>query len=810
MLNLAEYQTKPTTLADYLPWACLVGPGIILNKDGSFQKTLRYRGPDLESSTPEQLVAFTARLNNMLKRLGAGWAMFFEAARREATAYPDADYPDAASWLVDEERRGQFEEIGAHFETDFYLTLCWLPPSDSSSRVESLVIDDPSDAPEAFWGENLITFARETTRAFALVDALMPEAEWLGDDETLTYLHSCISLKRHKITTPGIPAYLDSVLADCDLAGGLTPTLGNHALRVVSVLGYPAMTEPSLLNALDSLGFSYRWVTRFLPLDKTQAEKTLTRYRRQWFAKRKSVLAIMKETLENEPSQLVNTDADNKAADVDMAMQSLGQDHVGFGHATIAITITDENPEAAEGKARSVERVLNERGFVAINEELNAVDAWLGTHPGNAYANVRQPLIHTLNLAHMAPVSALWAGPVRNEHFKAPALIMARSSSGTPFRVVTHQGDVGHTMVVGPTGAGKSVLLSLMAMQSRRYEDVQLFVFDKGRSARASMTAMGARDYELSLEGDLAFQPLARIDEKAELAFAQDWVLGLLEQEGVAQNPAVSEAIWTALQNLADAPEEQRTLTGLVALIQSSDLRQALRPYTLEGPYGTVLDADHDALTTENLSLFEMENLLHTPRLAGPVLAYIFHRLEERFDGSPTFIFLDEFWKFLSHPMFASRIREWLKTLRKKNVAVFLFTQSLSDIADSDIAPALIESCPTRIFLPNSRAEEPGQAAIYDAFGLNKRQIQLIARATPKRDYYLQCPDGNRLFDLELEEVALAFCGAGSKADQAAMDDIQESHDPDDFAALWLRHKGLDWAADILNTHKGDLLCAAE
>ena len=564
MLNLFEYLRKPEGLVDYLSWALLAAPGIVLNKDGSFQRTLRYRGPDLESSTPEQLVAYTARLNNMLKRLGAGWAQFFEAARRPATAYPDSNFADAASWLVDEERRGQFSEIGAHFETDFFLTLCWMPPSDTTSRVEALIIDDPTDAPKAFWRDNLTSFERETNRAIDLVKGLMPEAEWLDDDETLTYLHSCVSIKRHPVKTPDIPVYLDSILTDCDLTGGLAPTLGGHAIRTVSVTGYPAMTEPSLLNELDSLGFSYRWVTRFLPINKKEAETLLNKYRRQWFAKRKSVFAILKETLENEPSQLVNTDADNKAADVDAALQALGQDLIAMGFLTITITVTDELAEIADVKARAIERILNERGFTATNETLNAVDAFLGSHPGNAYANVRQPPLHTLNLAHLAPVSALWAGPERNEHLDAPALIMAQSSSGTPFRLVTHQGDVGHTMIVGPTGSGKSVLLSLMAMQSRRYENMQLFVFDKGRSARAAMTAMRSRDYELSLDGDLAFQPLARIDQPSDLAFAQDWVLGLLGQEGVEQSPAVSEAIWTALQNLADAPEHQRTLTCLL------------------------------------------------------------------------------------------------------------------------------------------------------------------------------------------------------------------------------------------------------
>lgn len=811
MLNLAEYARSQTKLADYLPWACLVGPGIILNKDGSFQRSMRYRGPDLESSTPEQLVAYTARLNNVFRRLGSGWAVYFEAARRNSTDYPISTFDDAASWLVDEERRGTFSEAGSHFESDFYLTLCWLPPADKAGRLEGMIIDDPSDAPQAFWNDGLDKFTRETDRMRDLIETLMPEAHWLDDDETLTFLHSCISTKRHPVRTPDIPFYLDTLLPDSPLQGGLAPTLGDDALRIISIQGFPTMTEPGLLGDLDHLGFSYRWTTRFLPMDKTEAEKTLTRYRRQWFAKRKSIMAIMKEVVENEPSALVNPDADNKAADADAALQELGNDLVSFGYLTTAIAISDPDPDRADEKARAIERVLNGRGFIAINETVNAVDAWLGTHPGNPYANVRQPIVNTLNIAHMAPVSALWAGPERNEHLDGPPLLMARSSSSTPFRLVTHQGDVGHTMIVGPTGAGKSVLLSILAMQFRRYKNAHVFAFDKGRSARAAMLAMGASEYELELGGSLSFQPLAQIDQEAEIAFAQSWINALLEQEGVVLDPSISEKIWSALKSLSQAPVKQRTLTGLVALIQSADLRQALQPYTLNGPYGALLDSDTDGLCDDPLALFEMEELMHDKRLAAPVLSYIFHRLESRFDGSPTILLLDEVWVFLDHPLFASRIREWLKTLRKKNVLVVFATQSLSDIANSPIAPALIESCPTRIFLPNNRAEEPGITAAYDRFGLNQRQIELISRATPKQDYYLQCPAGNRLFDLELGPVALAFCAAGSKQDQSEITRLITSDNPDAFAPAWLEHKGLSWAADLIQQNEtGGIPCAAE
>lgn len=812
MINLREYQDRPRRLSDYLPWAALIAPGIILNKDGALQRTLRYRGPDLESATPEELVSYAARVNNALKRFGSGWSLFFEAARRSATNYPESQFPNAASWLVDEERRNTFLEAGSHFETDFYLTLCWLPPADRAGRMESMLIEDPAQAPGAFWEDALQIFQTQSDRGIDLLQSMMPEAEWLTDEETLTYLHACVSTKQHALRVPDTPMCLDAIITDSALSGGLSPTLGDQALRAVSIQGFPSMTEPGLLNELDSLGFAYRWVTRFIPLDKPQAEKTLNRYRRQWFSKRKSVLTILKETLENEPSQLVNTDADNKAADVDEALQALGSDYVGFGYLTTAITLMHEDVDVADEMARSVERVLNGRGFTSINESLNAVDAWFGTHPGNAYANIRQPLVHTLNLAHMAPLAAVWAGPQRNDHLGAPALLMARSSSSTPFRLVTHSGDVGHTMIVGPTGAGKSVLLSLLALQFQRYESARVYVFDKGRSARAAMLAIGGADYDLDPSGALAFQPLANIDQPGDLTFAQDWILGLLRQEGVETDATCQEKVWSALQNLSETPKPQRTLTGLAALIQDGDLRTALKPYTIEGPFGALLDADRDDLTDAGTAVFEMESLMQVPRLTAPVLTYLFHRLERRFDGAPTLLILDEAWLFLDHPMFAERLREWLKTLRKKNVSVIFATQSLSDVSQSSIAPPLIESCPTRIFLPNSRACERRQSETYEAFGLNARQIELISGATPKQDYYLQCPAGNRLFDLELGPISLAFCASGSKKDQAAIIQALEVAAPgNSFAAHWLNVKGLSWAADlILENSEGGVACAAE
>ncbi|WP_369959204.1 conjugal transfer protein TrbE [Pseudomonas benzenivorans] len=800
MLNLTEYRRRPAQLADWLPWAGLVAPGVVLNKDGSFQRSLRLRGPDLDSATQGELVATSARLNNALRRLGSGWALFVEAERLAAADYPDSDFPDPLSWLVDEERRAAFEAHGSHFESSYHLTLLYLPPEESRSHVAGLLYEHrPHRGVD--WRERLAAFVAETDRFFDLLDGVMPELAWLDDSQTLTYLHGTISVHRQSVAVPEVPFHLDALLADSQLTTGLAPRLGELHLRVLSVRGFPTATWPGVLDDLNRLGFAYRWSTRFICLDKDEAEKELVRLRRQWFAKRKGVLALLREAIFQQESPLLDSDAANKASDADAALQELGADQVAFGYVTATVTVSDADAQVADEKLRRVERVIQGRGFVTIAESLNAVEAWLSSIPGNAYANVRQPLISTLNLGHLVPVSAVWAGPARNDHLDGPPLVITRTDGATPFRLVTHVGDVGHTLVAGPTGMGKSVLLATLALQFRRYPGSRLFLFDMGRSLRATVLGLGGEHYDLCGDGDLAFQPLARIDQPGYRAWAAEWLEARLLQEGVAVGPEQKATLWTALESLAGAPEAQRTLTGFSVLLQDNALRQALQPYVLDGAHGALLDADQDRLGSADVQCFEMEELMHSKAAVAAVLSYLFARFEERFDGAPTLLILDEAWLFLDDPLFAARIRQWLKTLRKKNVSVIFATQSLADIKDSSIAAAIIESCASRIFLPNPQAGEPQIRGIYQSFGLNDRQIEIVAQATPKRDYYHQSRLGNRVFDLDLGPVALAFAASASPAEQREIDRILQASSAAAFAPVWLRQRGLGWAADLLTAY---------
>ncbi|HKP77908.1 MAG TPA: conjugal transfer protein TrbE, partial [Phenylobacterium sp.] len=377
MFDLREYRRRSARLADFLPWAALVEDGIVLNKDGSFQRTARFRGPDLDSATAAELVAAAGRLNNALRRLGSGWAVYVEAQRNPSESYPLSDFPDPVSALVDEERRAQFEEHGAHFDSRYFLTFQFLPPAEQKAKVETWLYEGRQER-GVDWREVLRGFVDRTDRILALLEGFVPEVAWLSDADTLTYLHSAVSTHRQRVGVPDTPMHLDVLLADQPLAGGLEPRLGDAHLRILTISGFPAATWPGLLDELNRLAFPYRWSTRAICMDKIDAAKVLTRIRRQWFAKRKSITAILKEVLTNEASTLIDSDAQNKALDADEALQDLGADVVGHAYVTATVCVWDEDPGTADAKLRLVEKTIQGRDFTCMVETVNAVEAWLG------------------------------------------------------------------------------------------------------------------------------------------------------------------------------------------------------------------------------------------------------------------------------------------------------------------------------------------------------------------------------------------------------------------------------------------------
>jgi type IV secretion system protein VirB4 len=192
---------------------------------------------------------------------------------------------------------------------------------------------------------------------------------------------------------------------------------------------------------------------------------------------------------------------------------------------------------------------------------------------------------------------------------------------------------------------------------------------------------------------------------------------------------------------------------------------------------------------------FEMQHLMGMGEKAVvPVLLYLFRQIEKRLDGSPTLVILDEAWIYLKHDLFRERVREWLKVLRKENAVVVLATQTVSDIYNSPIRDVVLESCPTKILLPNTEALNPASREFYDHLGLNDREIEMVQRAQPKRDYYTISPLGRRMISLGLGKVALSFLGVNGRDQRQAVEKLMETY-PDRWQSEWLKERGLaDWA----------------
>lgn len=407
----------------------------------------------------------------------------------------------------------------------------------------------------------------------------------------------------------------------------------------------------------------------------------------------------------------------------------------------------------------------------------------------------------------MLPITSVWAGlrenPSQLMPRNSPPLLYAATSGSTPFRFWLHVSDVGHTLVIGPTGRGKSTFLGLIVAQWFRYPRARVFWFDKGYSAWALATAAGGKFFDPGgPKTKLAFCPLKHIDTDSDLQWAVSWIEVLCELNGLKFTPKRKNAAGDAMLNLRLSAS--RTLTDFCATIQDEEIREAIRPFTIEGPYGSLLDAEQDDLDVDSstrLICFETEHLMQLEEKAKvPVLLYLFRRVERRLDGSPTLIALDEAWANLQYPVFASKLKEWLRTTRRKNGVVVLSTQQLSDIAKSDIADVVIEQCATQVLLPNDKAqvtgppEHPGPRNFYERLGLSDREIAIIQTAVPKKHYYVISPHGRRLIDLSLADVALSFCAVNGDEDRAAIERLMKTH-PEDWPERWLRSRKLfDWA----------------
>jgi len=467
---------------------------------------------------------------------------------------------------------------------------------------------------------------------------------------------------------------------------------------------------------------------------------------------------------------------------------------VSAGYYTANVIFFGDDREQVEAGARVAEKAINHRGFVARIESINTMDAWLGSLPGHGVENVRRPLINTMNLADLLPVSSIWTGedkaPCPFYPPGAPALAHCVTTGATPFRLNLHVRDVGNAIMLGPTGTGKSTHLAFFAAQLLRYPGMTLFVFDKGMSMYTLCQAAGGTHHNVGGDDDgLAFCPLQYLEARGDRAWAKEWLTQICELNRLQVSPGQVNEIARALDSMS--ANGHVTMTDFVSTVQDEPIREVMREYTIEGSMGHLFDAPRDNLGLADFTVFEIEELMNmAPKYGLPVLLYLFRRIERCLHGQPAAILLDEAWLMLGHEVFRQKIRDWLKVMRKANCLVLMATQSLSDAANSGILDVIKEATATKIFLPNPNARQEDAAAIYRRFDLNDRQIEIIADAAPKQQYYYVSERGRRLYELALGPLALALLGVSDKDSVLEVKKCEERFG-ERWVEEWLRRRGL-------------------
>ncbi|MBU1586282.1 MAG: hypothetical protein KKE44_26495 [Proteobacteria bacterium] len=795
---------KSQSFSELLNYTALVDDGIILTNEGTLLSGFFFQGDDIQAFTTAELEGRSAILNDTIKNLGENFVIQIDAIRTPATQYPSPEkrfFPDPITRNIDNIRRKMFEG-GVHSETTYAFLITYVPPKIREKKLTDLMYDTPEGAiQESTFTKNLNFFKEklyvleENLKSVLRLDkmcsifTLNEFDQSIHNDELVNYINYCLTGQYMNINIPQTPMHITSLFGVQNFEPGLISVLGNKNIICVSVNGYPIESTPAILSALDKLPCEYRLSHRFIMLPRETAISITKKQQRKWQQK----IRGMRDQFANTAKGPINQDAVAMTEEAGLAYSEIESGLVSYGLHTCTITLIGHDSEILFENATMVQRILSETGFTSCVEDINTADAFLGSLPGNISNNLRQMPISTMVLSDILPTTSIWAGLRHCPHpefpIGTPSLMHASTEGITPFRFNLHVGDVGHTLIFGPTGAGKSTLIGLILAQFRAFKNAKVYAFDKGYSLYTLTKGVEGDHYDLAgKSSQLQFSPLKNIDSAQDFQWAVDWVSILVQlQLKRDTTPQETGDIVEAMKLLKES--DMRSLTDFKVLLQNTDLRNCIDSYTGQGVLGDMLDNEEDNLSLSDFSIFELEHLMRLDeKYMLPVLLYIFHRIENDLDGNPTVLSLDEGWIVLGNNTFREKLKEWLKVLRKRNCSVVFATQSISDAVNSGIIDVLDESCFTKVFLPNSSAKNETSARHYMGLGLNSAELNIVSTAIPKRDYYIvQAGQGKRLINFNLDPYTLAWVGRAGEHIKTELDAFIQRHSKN-WRELWPKY----------------------
>lgn len=803
---LKKWMTKLRThrgLNDLLTYMMQLDGSTILHKDGALSRHFIYVAHDADSALSTTLDFISDTWKNSFSFLGDNWMIETNVLSQPFSyAVKSREFPEVVSALFDDERREQFQNQH-YFTTTHYLSISWKPDSELQSQLKKFALNDKTTAGDSDWDKTLGQFNQKVTDFINYLKRALISIRPLENDELSTFLNFCISGHTNTLKRPYQNTFLDSYVSTEDFIAGFEPKIGKHFIKVLALDDLPNYSTPALLKSLQYFPVTYRWSSRFIPLEKLTAVSYLKKYERSWSSKAIGVFGVIREAMELTPKR--DQDAQSTADQLKQAQIENSSGALSYGFYNSVLILMHENQQELAEAAKGIISHIQKMDFKVRDESVNATEGYLGSIPSHGDYNLRKMMVDTNYIGHAMPTSSLYQGEKKSPCDKAgyldqPPLLFTATEGSRPFMLNCHVGDVGHTAILGPTGMGKSTLIGAMTMGHRQYTDSRIIVLDKDYSNRLLIKSLGGQYYDLAKD-ECQLSPLARVKSTDDYAIDQalTWLKSCSTLQDVAVTPERQALLRESLIRLSGEKQAFKNLSHLS--VQDEAMRLALNTLN-SGRFKTLLNGTTPQFSNADVIGFEMSSFLQSyssqkQDLNIAVIHAIFNELDEIFkDKRPTLLILEEAWLYLRHPIFREKLTDWFKTLRKANVSVIFVSQDLDDIVQSDSASVIQSSCMTRIYLPNPSVSESRVAQQYLSFGFNEQEIQIIKNAIPKQDYFYQSSYGKRLFRLDLNPLSKAFLCISDKKDFDQFDALYDSKNPE-WVLSWLRYRQLDQWADF-------------
>ena len=710
-----------------------------------------------------------SRFSKAIRLLSSGWAVHIDCIREKDPGYPMRSFAKHRTVLELESLRKQHAEADPFYRNRFYLTLTRKGDakiralmdvevllSGSMPSVCRKVLDD-------FYRE-LETIVREMSQCVSLVE-LKKSPD--GQHPALSYIKSCICACPRSARAPAVPMYLDAVLGCSDLR--LTDSeiieVGRRKIICISIDDMPPKIMRNALGEICRLGCSLRFSSRFIAFSSGRSQWEFSRLKRLW-----------QQRLHSFSSQITNTatqsnenpDAQNQITSITRAETALSEGSESFGSYSGTVIIGADDEDSLWRSVNRAQEIISKCGFNGRVELLNNLEAYIGSLPGQVFENLRKATVSSSMLSCLVPLEAPYTGsalsPNKGYGENAGALALVRSDTGGRMFLNLHVQDLGNTIVAGPPGSGKSVLLNFIITNLMRYRGMRIFAFEKGMSFYALTRIFSGVHISLSKPLD-RLCPFEYLETEGDLEYARAFAERLFKSAGAHLSSELSVKIHEALMRMKRG--SARSLTDFAVQLGDPGLKSQIDFYLSSEENSSVLDGyQNPALQDENLCVVEYggssEEKTATREL---VLMQIFHLIERTLSchdsdslyKRPGAIIIDEAWLMLSDEDFRNMLTSWLKTMRKNNVLVIVCSQSLSDFTRTDISDTLRDCIKTQIFLPNPEAAYSDGAEEYEKFGLMPSQIEKIGAGLGKHDYFIKQNRHFEKFSLPLtsEEIVI-------------------------------------------------------